>query len=310
MKYAAVFIRQFEILSLLERKGAATGEEILNHLENCAELQDFIPENKEKIMSIRTLQREINDIKTWSGIEIKFDTKLKRYKISGDSKYDEIVLRFLQQYRIMNLLRFSEKEKFSEVSFEYYYTAHELELIKKSIEAIKGRKRLEILYQRYGENEYTEIIEPLGLREFEKRWYLVANVVRKNQIRVFAYDSRIKNMSIHNHAEKFAYPKNFAVSDYFKDVYGLIRSQEKPEDVLLAFDVHQANYVKSSPWHSSQKVVYEDANVCHIALKVMPNYELERKILSQGDTVKVLKPQHLADKIQQEIQRMLEKYQK
>ena len=70
----------------------------------------------------------------------------------------------------------------------------------------------------------------------------------------------------------------------------------------------QGKYIKTLPLHKSQKVLVDNEKECRIALRVVPNYELTQEILMHGDTVRVLEPAWLAEKIQQILKRTLEKY--
>ena len=45
-----------------------------------------------------------------------------------------------------------------------------------------------------------------------------------------------------------------------------------------------------------------------ISIKVIPNYELERLILSYGEKVKVISPNSIRDKIKTRIQEMINQY--
>jgi len=85
-------------------------------------------------------------------------------------------------------------------------------------------------------------------------------------------------------------------------------SQNTVQDVVLSFTHTQGKYIKTLPLHKSQKVLIDNEKECRIALRVIPNYELTQEILMHGDSVKVMEPAWLAEKIQQILKRALEKY--
>ena len=77
----------------------------------------------------------------------------------------------------------------------------------------------------------------------------------------------------------------------------------------LQFTSEEAPYIKSAPWHNSQKVLKETKNNLTVELDLLVNHELKMKILSYGSGVKVLKPKHLKENIQAEVERMKKLYQ-
>ncbi len=62
--------------------------------------------------------------------------------------------------------------------------------------------------------------------------------------------------------------------------------------------------------HHSQHLVRltEDGDAI-ISIYVIPNYELKQLVLSHGDRMTILSPQHLRDEICEEMKRILDNYQ-
>jgi predicted DNA-binding transcriptional regulator YafY len=65
------------------------------------------------------------------------------------------------------------------------------------------------------------------------------------------------------------------------------------EKVILTFTEFKGRYIKSMPWHSSQRILKDDGITLTISLAVKINYELVSEILSHGDEVKVDGPERL-----------------
>ena len=80
------------------------------------------------------------------------------------------------------------------------------------------------------------------------------------------------------------------------------------ETIILSFTPNQGKYVKTLPLHITQETLIDDDTEFRISIDVIPNYELIQTILKQGDTVKVIEPQWLADKIKENLKRTLKKY--
>ena len=74
------------------------------------------------------------------------------------------------------------------------------------------------------------------------------------------------------------------------------------------FSVKSAPYVLSKPLHGSQRKLSDDQNGLLIEIEVIPNFELETLILSYGERVKVLAPEHFKDRISARIKEMATNY--
>jgi predicted DNA-binding transcriptional regulator YafY len=71
------------------------------------------------------------------------------------------------------------------------------------------------------------------------------------------------------------------------------------EKVILTFTEFKGRYIKSMPWHSSQKILKDDGITLTISLAVKINYELVSEILSHGNEVRVDGPERLKEIIKE-----------
>ncbi|MEG1377928.1 MAG: WYL domain-containing protein, partial [Myroides sp.] len=76
---------------------------------------------------------------------------------------------------------------------------------------------------------------------------------------------------------------------------------DRPQKVILKFNVKNAPYVKTKPLHYSQQILHEDENGMIVRIDVIPNFELEREILGFGECVEVLGPRNLKRLIQYRV---------
>ncbi len=76
------------------------------------------------------------------------------------------------------------------------------------------------------------------------------------------------------------------------------------------FEVATANYVVTKPLHGSQKQYKQEDGRLEVQLQLKINMELERLLLSFGETVEVIAPQKLREHIKQRIEKALLSYQK
>ena len=100
-------------------------------------------------------------------------------------------------------------------------------------------------------------------------------------------------------------------SHYFDNIVGVsVKSDEVPQTVKIWVDKEQLPYTLSKPLHKSQTVIEEkEDGGAIVAIKVIPNFELEQLLLSFGERFEVLAPSSLRDKIADRIKKNMEKYQ-
>lgn len=292
-------------------------EEINEYLEN-----EFGMIDKPKGISKRTLQRELNELRTNFYIDIKCNSDNKYYiaEPEGEDEDADIRLKMLEAFDIVNSLSSGKRlanyilpEKRCPTGTEHIYGL---------LHAIRNRLFVIITHQAYGYNEALEYkLEPYAIKEFNGMWYLLARealVTNERQLssnerqqpfmKTYGLD-RIKSIDISR--KKYKYPAELNVSEYFKDCYGISRpygDDEQAEEIILEFDKLQGNYIKSYPWHESQTVLEDDEEGLTIRLKLYITYELKMKILSYGDRVRVLAPKKLQEEIREVLEASLEKY--
>jgi len=80
------------------------------------------------------------------------------------------------------------------------------------------------------------------------------------------------------------------------------------EEVVLHFNQLTGRYMENKSIHETQKHKWLDANTFEVKIKVILNYELERLILSYGESVRVVEPQILKEKIRERLFKGLGNY--
>lgn len=171
--------------------------------------------------------------------------------------------------------------------------------------AIIHKQVLEIAYRpSFGEPQ-TYILHPYFLKQYNNRWFLFGQA-----------DGKIMNMAIDRissfHTTTLPYIENQSVNfmEYFSDVVGVtVPYNAKPETILLKIDRNRYNYIASKPFHESQTELkhLSDEKEVAIRLKLIPNYEFETLLLGFADSIEILQPLSLKEKIQERARRILEK---
>ncbi|MCA6381256.1 MAG: WYL domain-containing protein [Cytophagales bacterium] len=167
--------------------------------------------------------------------------------------------------------------------------------------AILYKKVLKVSYQPFeDENPYDVIIHPYYLKQYNNRWFLFGYNPEKEK-----YDWNLAIDRIVNVAEiKGKYEKNTEIdwSEYFEDIIGVTKPEKgKTEKIVLHFYGKTGKYIESKPLHGSQRANWLDKAVLEVSVEVMINYELERMILSYGESVKVIAPKRLSEQVKQRL---------
>jgi predicted DNA-binding transcriptional regulator YafY len=173
--------------------------------------------------------------------------------------------------------------------------------------AIVEKQPLKLSYQSFKQdNEETIIVHPYYLKQYNKRWFLIAWNDEYNFMANYAFD-RIKGIEDANVLYK---PTDVNFFDYFEDMIGVSKdTRTEPQTVKLWVSAAQWPYIKTKPLHgATQRLVRLDDKGAVITIEVYLNYELEQQILSFGEKVKVLEPAELKDRIKQRLTEAAKNY--
>lgn len=167
--------------------------------------------------------------------------------------------------------------------------------------ALRYKKALKIKYHPYqDETPHDLVLHPYFLKQYNGRWFLFGfNPVSGKSDWNLAIDRilEIEELSI-------PFIKNTEInwSEYFEDMIGVTKPEgQEIQIITLHFYGKTAHYISTKPIHGSQKTKWIDTNTLEVRLEVIPNYEIERLILSYAESVKILAPKSLKIKIIERI---------
>ena len=166
--------------------------------------------------------------------------------------------------------------------------------------AIVDKQPLKLTYQSFRMDcEETIIVHPYYLKQYNKRWFLIAWNDEYNFMANYAFD-RIKGIADANVAYK---PTDVDFFDYFDEMIGVSKdTRTEPQIVKLWVSPAQWPYIKTKPLHgTTQHLVSQDEQGAVITIEVYLNYELEQQLLSFGEKVKVLEPAELKERIKERL---------
>lgn len=166
--------------------------------------------------------------------------------------------------------------------------------------AILKKTPLLLHYKPYSGESSEKRIHPYLLKQFNKRWFLVARTEGFESLSNYAID-RIESIESLN----IEYiPADIDFAEYFENVIGVTRYKEMPiEDILIRINNKRYRYIESKALHPTQTKIRELSNDEYtvIRIRVQQNFELETLILSLGCDAEVLAPESLRTSIKNKI---------
>ncbi|WP_281232483.1 helix-turn-helix transcriptional regulator [Flavobacterium gelatinilyticum] len=175
-------------------------------------------------------------------------------------------------------------------------------------QAIIKKMVLIITYKSFKSREETVFhFHPFILKEFNNRWFLIGKKKATQPITNLALD---RIVSIDYDFNLSYIEEDFDAESYYKDIIGVtVNSGLQPRRVELWIDASNAPYVLTKPLHPSQRVIKENEDRSVIVhLFISPNYEMERLLLGFGDSIEVLRPENLRNRMKKILERAISRY--
>lgn len=268
-------------------------------------------ERNDITITLRTLQRDMADIRSNFDIEVIYDSKKNGYYIDETCSMDmDKLLYFLGLAESSDVILSNIKDRqrlLKYLSISPNPHAKGVENIGILLQAIQQCTVINISHLSYQTGEqkaYT--VEPYLLKEFEGMWYLSAYCEDMKAFRTFGLD-RIRQIQVTDRIFQRIAELEHTV-EKFNNVYGLVYEPDNNpnapiEEVRLKVSPVMMPYIQSLPIHSSQSISGDT-----ITLHLIINPELENKIMSYGEHIEVLSPPSLRNKIKERIMQSLTKY--
>ena len=176
------------------------------------------------------------------------------------------------------------------------------------IDAMKENRVLNITYKSFwSEKERTYNVQPLCIKLFRQRWYLVVRYDKPGYSPwVLALD---RIMSLDKTDKTFTMPKGWDAEEYFDGFIGVLRDNDYNKEIVkISVSASQANYLRSLKLHESQEEVERNEDYSIFTYFLRPTYDFIQELLWNGEEAEVLEPQWLRDEMRGRIERMLDLY--
>lgn len=174
------------------------------------------------------------------------------------------------------------------------------------MEAMTENREIVMTYRKYSSNEsnrYT--LHPYAVKEFAKRWYIIAYCVERNALRVYGLD-RILLLDVTERT--FKMPEDFDVDELFARSFGIYLPEGKAQEIIFRTSANEAEYLRDLPLHGSQKEIANDAETATFVISVCPDKNLIMEFCRHGSRIEVISPAEVRNAVAKELRKAADKY--
>ncbi len=257
--------------------------------------------------SRRTFNNHREAVEEVFGIRIECNRSTNRYFIgcTDDVTDDNAETAWLiNTFTVNNMLALGKERLSGRVSVEDIPSGHRH--LTSIMEAMTESRGIRITYQKYTRAEAdTYTLRPYAVKEFAKRWYLVAYCEERNGLRVYGLD-RIQSLELTG--ESFRMPKNFDVDELFSTSFGIYIPEEKGRTVIFRATPTDARFLRDLPIHTSQKEIASESDSVTFSIFVCPNKALIMEFCKYGSGLEVISPEEIRSQVAEEHRKAAEKY--
>lgn len=257
--------------------------------------------------SRRTFNNHRAAVEEVFGIVIGCNRSTNRYFIkAGEDISDENTENawLINSFTVNNMLRLSKEKLQGRVSVEDIPSGHMH--LTEVMEAMSENLEIVMEYHKYtSEESETLTIWPYAVKEFAKRWYIIAYCKEREGLRVYGLD-RVKSMEVTG--KKFKMKNGFDVDELFATSFGIYLPGDKGQTVTFKCSENEAKFLRDLPIHSSQEEVGTDGDSVTFSIFVCPDKNLIMEICKHGSRIEVLTPAEVRDAVRDELTKALAQY--
>lgn len=279
------------------------------------EILEKLAENEQESITLRTLERDLKNLRERFFLEINYDRSLNGYSLDPafDKEVNEL-LHFTELGQLGSLFQagFTDFKAFSAVvQLSPSSSFQGIEQLKPILLAIQQRQKIHFTHVNYwNKTQKSYTITPFMIKEYLNRWYVIGVPEGKKRIRTFGID-RIAELETAGSATlKLADFKEQL--DQFHKIVGLNFNDGEGKIMQIQLRVYYKHlkYLQSLPLHHSQKIDWtpgEDHGL--VTYQLIPNYEFKVQVLKMGSLAVVLSPSKLRKEIKGMLEETLRSYQ-
>ncbi len=257
--------------------------------------------------SRRTFNNHRAAVEEVFGIVIGCNRSTNRYFIkAGEDISDESAENawLINSFTVNNMLRLSKEKLQGRVSVEDIPSGHMY--LTEVMEAMTENLEVVMEYHKYTSAESeTLTIWPYAVKEFAKRWYIIAYCKEREGLRVYGLD-RVKSMEVTG--KKFKMKSGFDVDELFATSFGIYLPGGKGQTITFGCSEREAKFLRDLPLHSSQEEVRKEGDSVIFSIFVCPDKNLIMEICKHGSRIEVLSPAEVRNAVKEELAKALAQY--
>lgn len=273
------------------------------------ELSDRWESRFDSDYSRRTFNNHREAVEEVFGIRIECNRSTNRYfvrytKDVSDQNAENAWL--INTFTVNNILRMGKERLSGRVSVEDIPSGH-LHLTS-IMEAMTEGRKVTICYHKYTSAQAeTFTLRPYAVKEFAKRWYIVAYCEERDALRVYGLD-RIKSLTIMD--DSFSMPKGFDVDELFATSFGIYLPEGKGQAITFRTSAKEARFLRDLPIHSSQEEITQETEKGDVLFRIFvyPNESLIMEFCRYGGRLEVLEPAEVREAVASQLEHALNQY--
>lgn len=250
--------------------------------------------------SRRTFNNHRDAVEEVFGIRIECNRSSNRYFIGysydvSDENAENAWL--INTFTVNSMLSLGKERLSGRVSVEDIPSGHRH--LTNVMEAMTEGHEIVISYRKYTSEEAEDYtLRPYAVKEFAKRWYVVAYCLERKGLRVYGLD-RICSMRITDRT--FRMPGDFDVDELFATSFGIYLPDGPGKTITFRTSETEAKFLRDLPIHSSQKEVSSDGESVIFSIFVCPDRNLIMEFCKHGSRIEVLSPSEVRESVASQL---------
>ena len=264
------------------------------------EISDRWESRWDSAYSRRTFNNHREAVEEVFGIRIECNRSTNRYFVEygddiSDSNAENAWL--INTFTVNNILSLGKERLSGRVSVEDIPSGHKH--LTSIMEAMTEGYEVRIAYQKYTSSQAdTYTLRPYAVKEFAKRWYIVAYCREREALRVYGLD-RIQSLEITDC--RFEMEHGFDVDELFATSFGIYLPEGPGQTITFRTSATEAKYLRDLPIHSSQEEISSDGESVTFSIFVCPNQNLIMEFCKYGSRIEVLSPASVRSEVASEL---------
>ena len=258
--------------------------------------------------SRRTFNNHREAIEDVFGVHIGCNRSTNRYFIehSYDVSDESAETAWLiNTFTVNNMLSLGKERLSGRIAVEDIPSGHQH--LTSVMEAMTENREIIIEYQKYTKATAEKFtLHPYAVKEYAKRWYIVAFCVERKAMRVYGLDRVIKLESTEN---TFSFPKSFDIDNLFATSFGIYLPEGNGRTITFRTNVTEARFLRDLPLHNSQTEISNDGTYVTFSLFICPDRNLIMEFCKYGSRIEVLSPEDVRNTVKEELKKAANLYQ-